>query len=1147
MTTRISKCAWGYLQLHCHSSFEYELLIPSFSLSLSVLLSQMSERPLRAYSVGSRLEHSKRKFRMDHSLSSSLASNSSTSSRTRAYSVGSRAKMPRPDHYKSNCAGSPAAQIALMNSCVQQHQQHQYGGVAMASPPHQTSMHMTAIGLAVAADPNNNNTSSGTDKSTNGKKSASVPGLLDSGTTVAAQASQDCVGGGDHKPGHENSKSTGCSERVATTGVNDFMEMDFSPIGKIHENDDAAGSPRTGNTPTRTGGYNRNAASIDEHDYLNVERRSTAKPIPARTDGYVEMRPVGNFGGGISESPLSSSSPSSKHLGIAGSLSSLMMMNTATGAVNALNNRTTTTRSERESDYMEMPGREGSGMPVSPKSTSIISSNHHHQYHHQQHHKLPSQQQQQQIVNSNYSNNINNHNINKTSNNKIYNNYNSTDNTEDYLQMAPLCVSNSSNKKQQQPATHLSSNATTTTATTTTVPLRISFQTAATTTNNYSSSSSSNAAPASATTPSSNEQTPTSDSNSSSGKLLTPLSNSLEESGYLEMSFGGGGSGHKNNVDTGSSSNHSSRKQQGSDIQPQGRKLMMSNRSLPININFNTSSYNTTNNNASNPGNVMTNSNSNSIEHSISNNKHPNSSPVTTPITPRNSIGLLSKLAEQQQQQMPVPSHHLSCLTPNNNSNNNNSKKTLCGSSGSVQQTPTTMFPLSPGSPPSAPLPNSVGSAERLRFQNVGGAIGVGEMVMARKCLVDGTTGTIKLSEDLGVAAAAVANNNECSSSNSSDYVNCSPQGAGSLQRLLSTASIASSQGSGRDEELDGDYVVMNPATKVRRKSSSPSASVHSLPAAITTGGSSARNNFRPIQSSADQRALLNRQLSLNTVSNSDRQQKKGRLENGTTACAYELMRATSTSSGSDLAMSSSLRGSGRKQQQATMLSSRPSSVNSDKITSRISTLSLNRPNSANSDRLSTISSSSSSTSTLCEGGSSSSSSTTTLCGSGGPLDGSRRLGSGTSIAAAANKSHSPMTTLMSTTNAADHNGIMASHHPVVLSRPPSVTSCTDRQELHYASLDLPSNIGGSCGSVAPLAKQESDFGAATAACLKRNRNSTDTSSSSSSATTTPSPNINSVTNQPVPAFDYAQIDFDLTTTTTTSTTVGSVPVKQKP
>lgn len=62
------------------------------------LCSLFNERPVRAYSVGSRLEHNKRKIRLE-SISNDQQFNNSTA-RVRAFSVGSRAKIARSDVYK---------------------------------------------------------------------------------------------------------------------------------------------------------------------------------------------------------------------------------------------------------------------------------------------------------------------------------------------------------------------------------------------------------------------------------------------------------------------------------------------------------------------------------------------------------------------------------------------------------------------------------------------------------------------------------------------------------------------------------------------------------------------------------------------------------------------------------------------------------------------------------------------------------------------------------------------------------------------------------------------------------------------------------------------------------------------------------------
>lgn len=62
------------------------------------LISMLNERPVRAYSVGSRLEHNKRKMRLETIVTDHQLNNTTT--RVRAFSVGSRAKVARSDVYK---------------------------------------------------------------------------------------------------------------------------------------------------------------------------------------------------------------------------------------------------------------------------------------------------------------------------------------------------------------------------------------------------------------------------------------------------------------------------------------------------------------------------------------------------------------------------------------------------------------------------------------------------------------------------------------------------------------------------------------------------------------------------------------------------------------------------------------------------------------------------------------------------------------------------------------------------------------------------------------------------------------------------------------------------------------------------------------
>lgn len=115
------------------------------------------ERPIRAYSVGSRLEHNKRKMRVDM-LSAEHGSNTS---RVRAFSVGSRAKVARSDLYKgltnsTNLMKANSQDIANLNTTINNNRM----AVSNSSQKNQNAL--------------NNNIGSSSDMN---KKSMSIPFL----------------------------------------------------------------------------------------------------------------------------------------------------------------------------------------------------------------------------------------------------------------------------------------------------------------------------------------------------------------------------------------------------------------------------------------------------------------------------------------------------------------------------------------------------------------------------------------------------------------------------------------------------------------------------------------------------------------------------------------------------------------------------------------------------------------------------------------------------------------------------------------------------------------------------------------------------------------------------------------------------------
>lgn len=352
---------------------------------------------------------------------------------------------------------------------------------------------------------------------------------------------------------------------------------------------------------------------------------------------------------------------------------------------------------------------------------------------------------------------------------------------------------------------------------------------------------------------------------------------------------------------------------------------------------------------------------------------------------------------------------------------------------------------------------------------------------LPRKCLVDGRSGTIKLSEEedfsidpdtpppiqdptkilntetinplleslsndyadmrLGSSHQIKKQRDNCGlavikSFDEPDYVNCNPAQKKSLTQIPLT----------KIDDNSGDYAFMNPSKSIKKSLlvQVNCNSTDKIPAYVGGG-------FKPIQTTTNEFNLINQKPLINRKNDSG---------------GYEILQVRSDNS--------------LMKKKRTLLS-RPNSVNGEKISSKNSSSTsnlCNRPNSANSERLPAISSSSSS-STLC----SSTSSTSTLCGSN-------------------SKCQSPSTRPQSFADSGSSrpesvSSITDSNH--IISRPPSVSS---ERELHYASLDLPPS------------KMETDEQQQTGELIN-----------SSSANT--SPNISGgSTSQQQPAFTYAQIDF---------------------
>ncbi|KAG5674494.1 hypothetical protein PVAND_004457 [Polypedilum vanderplanki] len=440
-----------------------------------------------------------------------------------------------------------------------------------------------------------------------------------------------------------------------------------------------------------------------------------------------------------------------------------------------------------------------------------------------------------------------------------------------------------------------------------------------------------------------------------------------------------------------------------------------------------------------------------------------------------------------------------------NRSTNINISRSRCDSRDSGIVTPSgsqaTIFPFSPGSP--------MKQFDPLEESN-----------LPRKCLVDGSTGTIKLSEEdiieeeprtpipvginsekqqletlsndyatmnLGepvskkpnlagtpvqLKSSSTTSANNASShfllspdSEKHDYINCTPIAHISSSKIVNPMPITPMTNNNNNETV-GDYALMNPvkcaSSPIQRQQ--PQQQGSDVPPQTSSRKSllllssqeklNSNSCFKPIvEDSGNHHPILQRNIS-----------EKGRQSSGESV--YENLTRPSLS--------------------------RPNSVNSEKIKCSNSGFSSNRPSSANSERLA-LSSTSSSTSTLCE------------------------------IQSQCSSSSTLKNIMMDTTSAVPSPMSITSRPESVssdvhmTSRPPSVTS---ERELHYASLDLPP-----CSNTNPihLAQQQQHYHQQQQKMEVDDSNnkmdpnsSPQTSSSSSSASS----------QQSQPAFTYAQIDF---------------------
>ncbi|KAL1401667.1 hypothetical protein pipiens_001937 [Culex pipiens pipiens] len=294
------------------------------------------DRPLRTYSVGSRLEHNKRKLRVDMLSSAVESGGAGGNSRVRAFSVGSRAKVPRSELYKGS-GGAPITAPLLSAGSSGSMQESASGSGSITNTSTIGGMvgsgSSSSVGKAGA---------SGT-STTSGKKSISAPVLVSSKPHGSFDPMDDLMEidfgasyhGGEPESstpqkgmGMEDYMEMGAVGGAATTAIDTgYMEMKpghLAPV-PLEESDyldmkpgcyepnlstKSTSSPITINSPKKFNGGGGAGGSNNNNNYLEMSPRGagpsslssssqTQRKVPS--DDYLNINPLmvgGGSGGG---------------------------------------------------------------------------------------------------------------------------------------------------------------------------------------------------------------------------------------------------------------------------------------------------------------------------------------------------------------------------------------------------------------------------------------------------------------------------------------------------------------------------------------------------------------------------------------------------------------------------------------------------------------------------------------------------------------------------------------------------------------------------------------------------------------------------------------------------------------------------------
>lgn len=258
----------------------------------------MFDRPIRAYSVGSRSEHNKRKMRVD--MLTAEHGNNSTS-RVRAFSVGSRAKIARSDLYKgltnsTNLIKANSQDISNLISTINNNKMNNNSSVTHKN---QNTLNNN----------NNNNNLTGAQNSSGsgstGKKSNSTPLLNLNNTKSNSIDPMDDLMEIDFTKKDDDSLDLNYDPKHVS--CYDLMEIDYPPSFDMCGGSEApaqshrkkslsiSGGSSSNSTPSRASQPVPIAKRTDAHGALIPQRFSIEQVEQQKDkDGYINMKPVGS-------------------------------------------------------------------------------------------------------------------------------------------------------------------------------------------------------------------------------------------------------------------------------------------------------------------------------------------------------------------------------------------------------------------------------------------------------------------------------------------------------------------------------------------------------------------------------------------------------------------------------------------------------------------------------------------------------------------------------------------------------------------------------------------------------------------------------------------------------------------------------------